>query len=132
MTERKPPGVSFESWADRQIREAQERGEFDDLPGKGKPIPGIGRPYDEMWWVNEKLKREGVSVLPPSLVLRREAEDALEAAGNARSEGEVRRIIDEINEKIRAAVRLPPPGPPLNLVPYDVERVVAEWREARG
>jgi hypothetical protein len=38
MTERKPPGMSFESWVDKQIREATERGEFDGLPGAGKPI----------------------------------------------------------------------------------------------
>lgn len=129
MTERKPPGMSFESWVDRQIREAEERGAFDDLPGKGKPIPGVDRPYDEMWWINEKLKRENISVLPPTLVLRRAAEDALAEAGNAKTETEARRIIEEINDKIRAAIRLPPPGPPLNLIPYDVESVVREWRE---
>ena len=27
-----------ESWIDQQIREAQERGEFDNLPGKGRPL----------------------------------------------------------------------------------------------
>lgn len=128
MTERKPAGMSFETWVERQIREAQERGEFDDLPGSGKPLPGAGRPYDENWWLNDKLKREGVSALPPSLVLRRAAEDALAEAKSAASEAEVRRIIEEINERIRAAIRLPPAGPPLDLVPYDVERVVAEWR----
>ena len=32
MTERKPPGVSFESWVDKQIREAEARGEFAELP----------------------------------------------------------------------------------------------------
>lgn len=128
MTERKPAGVSFETWIERQIREAQERGEFDDLPGSGKPLPGAGRAYDENRWLNDKLKREGVSALPPTLVLRRAAEDALAEAKTAKSEAAVRRIIEEINEKIRAAIRLPPAGPPLNLVPYDVERVVAEWR----
>lgn len=128
MTERKPAGMSFETWIERQIREAQERGEFDDLPGSGKPLPGAGRPHDENWWLNDKLKREGVSVLPPTLVLRRAAEDALVEAKSAKSEAEARRIIEEINERIRAAIRLPPAGPPLNLVPYDVERVVAEWR----
>lgn len=132
MTERKPAGMSFETWIERQIREAQERGEFDDLPGAGKPLPGAGRPYDENWWLNDKLKREGASVLPPSLVLRRAAEDALAEAKSAKSEAEVRRIVEEINERIRAAIRLPPAGPPLNLVPYDVERVVAEWRTGRG
>ena len=132
MTERKPPGVSFETWADKQIREAEERGAFADLPGAGKPLPALSNPYDEMWWIRSKMQREGLSFLPPSLVLRKEAEDALAAAAEARSEDEVRRILDAINVKITAAVRTPPEGPPLNLVPYDVERVVADWRERQG
>ncbi|WP_037834016.1 DnaJ family domain-containing protein, partial [Streptomyces sp. NRRL S-481] len=37
MTERKPPGVDFGSWVDKQIRDAETRGEFDRLPGAGKP-----------------------------------------------------------------------------------------------
>ncbi|HEY3684546.1 MAG TPA: DUF1992 domain-containing protein [Streptosporangiaceae bacterium] len=131
MTERKPPGVSFESWVDRQIREAEERGAFDDLPGKGKPIPDAGRPRDEMWWINDKLRREGIANLPPSLAVRKEAEDALAAARAAGSEAEVRRIIEQVNDTIRDAIRRPQTGPPLNLVPYDVDRVVAEWRAAR-
>lgn len=35
----------WESWIDQQIREAQERGEFDDLPGKGKPLDLSRNPY---------------------------------------------------------------------------------------
>src|SRR5262245_22253312 len=67
MTERKPAGVSWESWVERQIREAMERGEFDDLPGVGQPLPNIDQPYDPMWWLKEKLRRENVSVrLRPS------------------------------------------------------------------
>jgi len=129
MTQRKPPGVSFETWADRQIREAQERGEFDDLPGLGKPIPDVDQPYDELWWVKQKMRREGVSGLPPTLALRKEAEDALAAATRATSESEARQIVANINDKIREANRRPPAGPPLNLTPFDVERVVHEWRE---
>lgn len=129
MTERKPPGVSFESWVDRQIREATERGEFDDLPGAGKPLTGLDKPYDELWWVREKMARENVSYLPPTLALRKEAEDALAAAERARSEREVRRIVADVNDKIRAALRNPPPGPPLNLTPYDPEDVVRSWRD---
>ncbi|MGP3966488.1 J-domain-containing protein [Streptomyces sp. 6N223] len=131
MTERKPPGVSFESWVDKQIREAEERGAFKDLPGAGKPLQDRGEPYDENWWVKEKLRREGVSVLPPTLRLRKEAEDALAEALRAPSERVVRRIVAEINEKIREAIRRPLDGPPLNLVPFEAERVVREWREAR-
>ncbi|AVZ77603.1 DUF1992 domain-containing protein [Streptomyces lunaelactis] len=131
MTERKPPGVSFESWVDKQIREASERGDFKDLPGFGKPLPDDKAPYDELWWVKGKLHREGVSVLPPTLALRKEAEDAREAAAGAATEAEVRRVLTEVNEKITAAVRRPPPGPPLGLQPFDVDAAVRAWRAAR-
>lgn len=46
-----------ESTADRIIREAMEEGDFDDLPGTGRPIPGAGTVDDEMWWVRSWLKR---------------------------------------------------------------------------
>ncbi|MCT2592534.1 DUF1992 domain-containing protein [Streptomyces sp. N2-109] len=128
MTERKPPGISFESWADRQIREAAERGELDDLPGAGKPLPGLDKPYDELWWVKEKMEREGLSCLPPSLALRKEAQEAQVAAARAPSEAEARRIVAGINERIREALRNPPAGPPLNLSPLDIEEVAADWR----
>jgi hypothetical protein len=131
MTERKPAGLSFESWVDQQIREAQERGEFENLPGFGKPLPDLDEPYDELWWVKQKLAREGLSFLPPTLALRREAEDALTAASTAASEADVRRIVLDINEKIQKCLREPTEGPPLNLVPYDVEDVVDDWRERR-
>lgn len=132
MTERKPPGVSFESWVDKQIREATDRGDFKELPGFGKPLPSLDTPYDELWWVKEKMHREGLSVLPPTLALRKQAEDAAEAAAQARSEREVRQIIGDVNEKIREAIRRPPAGPPLNLTPFDVEQVVQEWRRKAG
>jgi hypothetical protein len=41
MTERKPARMDFDSWVDQQIREATERGEFDNLPGKGKPLSNL-------------------------------------------------------------------------------------------
>ncbi|WP_405733318.1 DUF1992 domain-containing protein [Streptomyces sp. NBC_01537] len=132
MTERKPPGVSFESWVDKQIREATDRGDFKELPGFGKPLASLDTPYDELWWVKEKMHREGLSVLPPTLALRKQAEDAVEAAAQARSEREVRQIIGDVNEKIREAIRRPPAGPPLNLTPFDVEQVVQEWRRKSG
>ncbi|MGW2216478.1 DnaJ family domain-containing protein [Nonomuraea sp. NPDC001684] len=132
MTDRKPVGMPFESWIDRQIREAAERGEFDDLPGAGKPLPGLDRRHDEMWWIKQKLESEGLSMpLPPTLALRKEAEEALRQARGARSETEVRQILEEVNEKIREAIRKGLPGPPLNLMPFDVDRVVSEWRENR-
>ncbi|GGX67302.1 DnaJ family domain-containing protein [Streptomyces fructofermentans] len=133
MTERKPPGVSFESWVDRQIRTAEARGEFAQLAGAGKPLPeGVDTSYDELWWIKRKMAREGFAVLPPTLALRKEAEDALAEAAAAPSERVVRRIVTEINAKIREMMFKPPPGPPLGLKPYDVEEIVRDWRERRA
>lgn len=132
MTERKPAGVSFESWVDKQIREAEQRGDFSQLPGFGKPLPGIDRPYDETWWIKAKMQREGVSMLPPALALRKEAEDTRAAVSEARSEAEVRRMLTAVNEKIEAAIRRPPPGPLLNIRLFDIDAVVDEWRAERG
>ncbi len=131
MTERKPPGVSFESFVDKQIRDAQARGDFAALPGAGRPLSDPDTPYDDLWWVRKKMAREGLAVLPPTLALRKEAEDALAAALAAPTERLVRKIVDEINVKIRDMMFKPPPGPPLGKKPYDVEDVVRQWRKLR-
>jgi hypothetical protein len=132
MSERKPVGANFESWVEKQIHEAAERGEFDNLPGKGKPIPGAGEPYDELWWVKDKLRREDVSYLPPTLALRKEAEEVRAAAPDARSEAEARQMISDLNKKILLTLNRPPEGPPLNLRPYDADVVAREWRQRHG
>jgi Domain of unknown function (DUF1992) len=132
VTERKPPGVSFESWIDKKIREAADRGEFNDLPGAGKPIPDLDKPYDDAWWIKEKLRRDNLSYLPPAAALRKKAEEALAEASQAKSERQVREIVTALNEKILEAIRKPPSGPPVDMVPFDVERVVRDWRERRS
>ena len=131
MTDRKPPGVSWESWIDKQIRDAMERGEFDDLPGKGKPLPDIDRPRDELWWVRQKLKREDVQLLPPTLQVRKDLDDVRERIAGTDDEAVVRALVAEINEKIREVNRSVVTGPPSTLFPLDVETVVERWRSNR-
>jgi Domain of unknown function (DUF1992) len=132
MTERKPPGIPFETWVERRIREATERGEFDNLPGAGKPIEDLDKPHDELWWIRQKLRREDFAYLPPTIALRRAAEDALAAAAQAASEDEVRRIVADINRRIMDGNRKAASGPPLNLAPFDADRVVRDWRRRRA
>ncbi len=132
MTERKPPGVSWETWIDRQIREGMERGDFDDLSGSGKPIADLARPRDEMWWVRKKLRREGASFLPPTLAVRKELEDTRERIAAAGTEAEVRGLVADINRRIRTVNATATTGPPSTLVPLDVETVVERWREQAG
>jgi hypothetical protein len=71
MTERKPPGTSWETWVDEQIRVAREQGAFDNLPGAGKPLPNLDQEYDLAAWVKQLVQREQLSILPPSLELHR-------------------------------------------------------------
>jgi hypothetical protein len=127
MTERKPPGVEWQSWIDRQIEAGRAQGDFDGLPGHGKPIRGIEEPRDELWWVRDKLRREGVEYLPPSLAIRKKAAEAKQRAIEAASERDVRRIIDEINAEIRQLNRLSVEGPPTTLMPFDVDEIVETW-----
>jgi hypothetical protein len=125
---RKPPGVSWESWVEQQIRTGMERGEFDGLPGAGRPLDGLGEHHDEDWWLKAKLRQERLSYLPPTLRIRKELEEAREAIAVASREDVVRRIVDDINERIRDVNRRGAEGPPSTVMPLDVDEVVARWR----
>ncbi|MFC9553204.1 DUF1992 domain-containing protein [Rhodococcus sp. NPDC056960] len=130
VTERKPPGVSFESWIDKQIRLAQERGDFDDLPGAGKPIPA-GDVDDELWWVKNYLRRENLptdSLLPTPLQLRKEIERLPETVRGLPSEQSVRDVVAQLNLQIVDWVRAPS-GPRIPVSPVDADDVVATWRQ---
>jgi DnaJ homologue, subfamily C, member 28, conserved domain len=123
----------YESWVDRQIREAIERGEFDNLPGAGKPIPGLDGRQDENWWIRQKLEREDIrGALPTSLSLRREVEELPDILDAEREERAVREIIDDLNARIRDAVARRVEGPVVFIKTVNVEEVVAAWRERRG
>ncbi|MCK0091623.1 DUF1992 domain-containing protein [Rhodococcus sp. HNM0563] len=131
MTERKRPDVSFETWVERQIRVAQERGDFDNLPGAGKPIPNHGN--DEMWWLKTYLEREGLSgeaLLPPELQLRKEIERLPESVRTIPTERDVRRVVADLNRRV-AACLLSPERLPVPLHKVDVDDVLETWRTAR-
>jgi hypothetical protein len=132
VTERKPANMSFETWVDKQIREAQERGEFDDLAGKGKPIADLDQPADELWWVKGLMRRENLSVTPPALSLRKEVHDLQDRLTREPTEQRVRAVVEELNARIRATNRMPPiDGPPTSVSPLDVDEVVERWRARR-
>jgi DnaJ homologue, subfamily C, member 28, conserved domain len=123
--------MGYESWVDRQIREAEERGAFDDLPGAGKPLKNLDR-HDPDWWVKDLVAREQLSlVLPTSLALRKEVEDLPTTLAGVHREQDVRELVDDLNERIVEARRRPTSGPPVFIKTVDVEAVVADWREAR-
>ncbi|MCQ4118124.1 DnaJ family domain-containing protein [Rhodococcus tibetensis] len=133
MTERKPPEVSCETWIDKQIRLAQERGDFDNLPGAGKPIPRSGDVDDELWWVKGNLRRENVpldALLPTPLQLRKQIERLPETVRGIPSEDAVREIVHQLNLEIVAWLRAPS-GPQVPVGPVDADEVVSQWRAKR-
>lgn len=123
----------YESRIDRQIREATERGDFDNLPGLGKPLPADGSEYDDEWWIKALARRESLAAaLPTALALRREVEDLPQVVAKKSTEMSVRAVVADLNERILRARRGPVEGPPASVNTVDVERVVAIWWEARA
>ena len=131
VTERKPPGASWESWTERQIEEGRRAGLFDGLDGEGKPIAGLDGPRDEEWWVKAKLRREEIDYLPPTIAIRGERDAALAAALDADDEGAARRILEQINERIRYVNSHTVSGPPSTVWVVDVDSVLEQRRLAR-
>ena len=122
-----------ETWIDRQIREAQERGAFDNLPGAGKPIEGLDKPHDDDWWAKSLIKRERLAMpLPTPLALRKEVEALPALLAEERAEAGARRLVEDLNERILQDRRRLSSGPPIFVRTVDVEQALAKWREARA
>ena len=117
--------------ADFQVRKAIARGEFDDLPGQGKPIPLPGQ-HDPEWWLRSLLERERIVLLPPSIQLRMDDAALDDHLDQLTTEAEARREVVEFNDRVVRARYQPPVGPPLITMTRDVEATVAAWAERRA
>lgn len=125
--------MRYESAVEKAIREAVERGEFDDLPGKGRPLPNLAD-ADENWWIKGYLRREGVpsdALLPTPIQLRKEVERLPAAVRDLPTEQAVRDLVAELNTRIAAYLRAPD-GPRLPLRRADPDAVVEAWRTHRA
>jgi hypothetical protein len=136
MAERKPQGMSFRSWIDQQIADAEERGVFDNLPGAGKPLPRRrhGEADYGQAWLRDYARREGVAAeefLPTPLRLRRESERLKEAVPRMRSEDEVREAVSDLNQRILEWRKIPM-GPPIFVPLVRKEEMVSRWRAAQA
>jgi hypothetical protein len=135
MTERKPPGMSFETWVDTQISQGLARGDFDGLEGAGKPLSRASLDESGYEWVVAKARRENLDLLgmlPLGLALRKERDDLPRRAEALPSEAAVRALADDYDDRVRAFWRRPQesrwsPVPGL----CDVEALVAGWRQSR-
>ncbi|MFG2010434.1 DUF1992 domain-containing protein [Micromonospora sp. NPDC048868] len=124
---------SWEATVEARIRAAQEQGEFDDLPGMGKPIPGRGQPYDESWWIKSFLEREKLPtdlLLPTPLQLRRRIEQVPDEVRDLPTEESVRAFVADLNAQILSWLRTPT-GPRVAVRPVNADEVVRRWRAER-
>ena len=119
------------SWVDLQVRQAMERGEFDDLPGQGKPIEDLGVEHDPDWWVKKLVERENIALLPPAIALRKEDAELDARLDAITVEREVRRELEDFNRRVVETRRQLQGGPPVVTPTRDVDAEVAAWRERR-
>ena len=107
---------------ERLIRDAQADGEFDDLPGKGKPIPDIDRPYDPAWWARSWVERDRTTTRVNALAarMRREVPRAL-AVGDR---DEALRLLEALNDEIDEVNRSSPTQEPIERI--DIEATIAK------
>jgi hypothetical protein len=120
-----------QTWVDLQVRQAMERGEFDDLPGAGKPLEGLGTEHDPDWWIKKLVEREQIAVLPPAIALRKEDAELDSRLDRLNTEDDVRREVTDFNERVRRTLYSNPGGPPVVTSQRDADAEVTAWRERR-
>ena len=119
-------------WVDRQIRAAMARGEFDNLPGAGKPLRLPDR-HDPDWWVKGLIEREKVTgVLPPALGLRKDDVELEGELDREATEEGVRRAVADFNSRVVEARRQLLGGPPVVTQTRDADTEVEAWQQRRA
>ncbi len=134
MTERKPTGMSFETWVEQQIRRARDDGAFDGLSLTGKPLPRRDREKSSFEWAMEWAAREEADVtamLPTGLALRKAREELPALLARQTSEVAVRALVEAHNARVDQYYRRPVEGVWVPVGMADVEEMVAAWRAAR-
>lgn len=120
-------------YVDTVIDQAIRRGEFDNLPLQGKPIPSLkSGAHDPDWWLKNLVEREQITGVLPSAQLRKDDAELDEALDREVQEERVREIVEEFNARVIDARRQLLGGPPVVTPTRDVDHEVARWRQRRA
>jgi hypothetical protein len=115
------------------IQQAIRRGEFDNLPGAGKPLQGLGDHHDPDWWIRRKIQSEKLTGLgPPALTLRVESAEMADRLDELTQEEDVREAVEDFNRRIIEARRQLLGGPPVVTPTRDTDAEVRAWCERRA
>lgn len=124
--------VDRAAYVETAIQQAIRRGEFDDLPGAGKPIPGLGDHHDPDWWIRRKIEAEQLTGLgPPALRLRVEDAELDMRLDEFTRESDVRIELEDFNRRVVDARRQLLGGPPVVTPTRDVDAEITAWRDRR-
>jgi hypothetical protein len=124
--------MKTQDWIESQIKRAQNAGEFDNLPGAGKPLE-LADGHDPDWWVKDFIRRENIetdALLPSAMQLRKEKQQVHEKIRGMRRESEVREYLADLNKRIRLSIR-DTTGPVVPTGPIDEHALLAQWRMER-
>ncbi|MCP2265248.1 DUF1992 domain-containing protein [Promicromonospora thailandica] len=119
-------------YVDVVVDQAMRRGEFDNLPLHGKPIPGLSGTYDPDWWVKGLIERENITGVLPSAQLRKDSAELEGRLDLEAMEGRVREIVEDFNARVIDARRQLQGGPPVVTPTRDVDAEVRRWAERRA
>jgi hypothetical protein len=128
-----PTRQDLAAYVEVSIQQAERRGDFDNLPGAGKPLAGLRQTYDPNWWIRRKIETERLTGLgPPALALRTEDARLDATLDSAVSERAVRDLLEDFNHRVIEARRQLLGGPPVITPTRDVENELARWRQRRS
>lgn len=116
-----------------ELEQAIARGDFDDLPGAGKPLDLPASP-DPDWWIRQRLAEDDVdrdALLPVVMLLRREYERRDDTLVELRSEQAVREFAAEFTQRVHEDRRANPLAR-MMAPEMDPEDAVERWRELRA
>ena len=116
---------------ERRIVEAMQRGEFDDLPGAGKPLHIEPPPpvNEDLWWALKILRQ--AEVVPDEIRYRKRIDALRRQVATADSEQEALAAVRALNDQIRKLNRMGTNVIPTTLTTFDEADLLAQWRRGR-
>src|SRR6266567_1306799 len=115
-------GKQYFDYIDEQIHEAQARGDFDNLPGTGKPLNLDDTPFTgDKALAYSLLKQNGYA--PLEVELAKEIRTEFEKAT-----AQYEQLLRELNRKILNLNLITPS--PMHMPMYEVEKLVQQFRNS--
>jgi hypothetical protein len=120
-------------WVEDAVEEAIARGDFDDLPGAGKPLD-LGSHHDPDWWIKQRIAEGDVdpaALLPTVVLLRREYAARDETLVELADEEAVREYAEDFTSRVLDD-RLAHPMARMISPTLETEEALERWRVLRA